>query len=133
MPRKGKGHHLAKLNEFANSVNKFLKTLTSSESSLDFIDLTDSFTNTNGYTVKSLYDTNDSSGMHLGQNGKDKQEIIVDYLKFTNYDVHVGSSFKTPVPDRKHNLGEITITPTSPHRKTKPTKTGNSDETNTHD
>lgn len=55
----------------ATGVNKILKTLTSRDSSIDFIELTASFTHTKGKTIKVLYDTNDYTCIHLGQNIKE--------------------------------------------------------------
>jgi uncharacterized protein (DUF779 family) len=69
--------------------------------------------------VKSMFDKNDHSGIHIGPDGSKKiPEKIREFLKAPN-DV-----FDLTNTDRKRNLSDITTIPSSVDRKTKHSKLG---------
>ncbi|CAC5419977.1 CNBP [Mytilus coruscus] len=79
IPRKDKGQNILKLNETTQSVNNFLAKLSKNDSSVSLIDTFNIFCQ-NGNAVRSLYDINDPSGVHISDKGVDR--YIVELSSF---------------------------------------------------
>ena len=121
-PRKGTGNNTNILNATTTSVNKFIRKLCMKDPTVEYIDTISDFFNQRAI-VKSMFDKNDHSGMHIGPDGSKKiQEKIREFLKAPN-DV-----FDLTNTDRKRNLSDITTTPSSVDRKTKHSKLGSATE-----
>ena len=121
LPRKGRGQHLIKMNDTSNHVNGFLKKMCIRDGTLDFIDIHKEFSK-QGSAIKPLFDTNDVSGVHISSAGEEKLcEIFSKYLTA----LPGKSEFPvTPQHDKKRNLSDITISPSSAEAKPKHTKAG---------
>lgn len=121
-PRKGTGSNTNILNATTTSVNKFIRKLCMKDSTVEYIDTISDFFNQRAI-VKSMFDKNDRSGVHIGLQGSKKvQEKIREFLKAPNY------VFDFTNTDRKRNLSDITTTPSSADRKTKHSKIGSATE-----
>ena len=91
------------------------------DGTLDFIDIHKEFSK-QGSAIKPLFDTNDVSGVHISSCGEEKLcEIFSKYLTALpgkrEFPV-------TPQHDKKRNLSDITISPSSAEAKPKHTKVG---------
>ena len=121
-PRKGTGNNTNILNATTTSVNKFIRKLCMKDPTVEYIDTISNFFNQRAI-VKSMFDKNDHSGVHIGLDGSKKiQEKIREFLKAPN-DV-----FDLTNTERKRNLSDITTTPSSVDRKTKHSKLGSATE-----
>ena len=91
------------------------------DDTLDFIDMHKEFSK-QGSTIKPLFDTNDVSGVQISSSGEEKLcEIFSKYLTA----LPGKSEFPvTPQHDKKRNLSDITISPSSAEAKPKHTKAG---------
>ena len=120
LPRKGKGQQISKINETTQNVNSFARKFCAKDTCLDYVDLTNEFLR-QGNVLKSLFDTNDVSGVHISSEGEDKLcEMLSQYLSLSN----TAGLPETPTMDRKRTRSETTGTPTSVDRKSKLSKTG---------
>jgi lysophospholipase L1-like esterase len=121
LPRKGRGQHLIKMNDTSNHVNGFLKKMCIRDGTLDFIDIHKEFSKQSS-AIKPLFDTNDVSGIHISSAGEEKLcEVFSKYLTA----LPGKSEFPvTPQHDKKRNLSDITISPSSAEAKPKHTKAG---------
>ena len=103
-------------------MNNFIRKLCMKDPTVEYIDTISDFFNQRAI-VKSMFDKNDHSGVHIGPDGSKKiQEKIREFLKAPN-DV-----FDLTNTDRKRNLSDITTTPSSVDRKTKHSKLGSATE-----
>ena len=91
------------------------------DDTLDFIDIHKEFSKQDS-AIKPLFDTNDVSGVHISSSGEEKLcEIFSKYLTALpgkrEFPV-------TPQHDKKRNLSDIIISPSSAEAKPKHTKAG---------
>ena len=86
--------------------------------SVEYIDVVEDFLN-KGVVIRSMFDKNDSSGVHIGVEGAAKiRSKICEFLKAPN---EVFEIAKTPVM-RKRTRSDNTVTPSSADRKSKHSK-----------
>ena len=114
-PRRGGSNHIHTLNETAQHVNKFMYKLCQREDSFQYIDLYTAFFQ-QGTVIKSFFDKNDSSGVHLGTDGV---QCVTQKLKdFFHVEKPNPQAVHTP-SDRKRIRSDNTSTPPSADRKSK--------------
>ena len=90
------------------------------DGTLDFIDIHEEFSK-QGSAIKPLFDTNDVSGVHINSSGEEKLcEIFFKYLMA----LPGKREFPVTPHDKKRNLSDITISPSSAEAKLKHTKAG---------
>ena len=65
LPRKGKSPGITKMNLTSSFVNTFVQKMCRKDHRLTYIDLWEEFFSTRGSPTKSLYDSNDPSGVHV--------------------------------------------------------------------
>ena len=83
-PRKGTGNNTNILNATTTSVNNFIRKLCMKDPTVEYIDTISDFFNQRAI-VKSMFDKNDHSGVHIGLDGSKKiQEKIREFLKAPN-------------------------------------------------
>lgn len=125
IPRRGTGNHAVKLNTTSSSVNTYLQKLCKRNFKLHFIDIASEFYNQDGHVKKTMFDKNDSSGVHIGQSGVDHiTSKITDFLN-TVHPSSIQSPQSPDAIDRKRNRSELTSTPGSADRQ--PNKQAKSD------
>ena len=91
------------------------------DDTLDFIDIHKEFSK-QGSAIKPLFDTNDVSGVHISSSGEEKLCEI-----FSKYLTALPGKSEFPVTsqhDKKRNLSDIKISPSSAEAKPKHTKAG---------
>ena len=115
LPRKGNSNSIMKSNETSVSVNNFLRKLCMKDDSLEYIDISFDFQK-QGALIKSMYDKNDASGVHVGPDGA--QCIIDNIISYIQPGKQTPAITQTP-RERKRYRSEATITPTSADRLSK--------------
>jgi hypothetical protein len=91
------------------------------DSTLDFIDIHKEFSK-QGTVIKPLFDSSDVSGVHISSSGEEKLcEIFSKYLTAPPGKREFPI---TPQHDKKRNLSDMTIRPSSAETKPKHTKAG---------
>lgn len=101
-PRKGKGTNVQKFNSDAKSVNKYLKTLANSDSSLEFLDTYSVFAPGGEHVVKRLYSDRDDSGIHFSPEGiKTLQGEFENFLLTQDEGKKRRRNTKTPSSEEK--------------------------------
>ena len=109
IPRKGKSLNIQTLNTASSSVNSFLKKMCEKDSNLEYIDLWTEFTNNDDHPIRTLYDTNDHSGVHINTDGA---EVMADeILEFILSDSEVTN--QTPLKKNKRTRSVTSSTPDS--------------------
>jgi hypothetical protein len=120
LPRRGKGNQTEKKNDIAKRVNAFVKKLCSRTDYLQYIDNDAQFA-PGGSPVKALYDTADSSGVHVSH-----LRALSLKQTFQNATASVRDSYtQVDTTGKKRNRSEISATPPSVGRSDKLSKTDN--------
>jgi hypothetical protein len=118
IPRKGTSNNYLKLNETAANVNKFLKMLCIKDPVLEYIDTTNDFYK-QCLLIKSMYDNNDNSGVHLGVEGANKiKDKMSEFFQAPNELLNFQQTPAVP----KRNRSDLTVTPSLVYRKSKQSK-----------
>ena len=83
-----------------------------------------------GAVVKSMFDKDDPSGVHLGSEGVESvSQVLCDFLH-APCDGDDNYVLKTPAFERKRNRSDDTASPLSIDRKSKQSKAGSPDSHN---
>ena len=109
LPRRGKTTAIKTLNDTANAVNDYVKKLAKKESYLYFIDNNSDFLD-KGLPNKELYDSSDSSGIHVSDRGADI--LAESFQDFFNSGPFSFDDYSTPV-SYKRNRSVLSNTPPS--------------------
>ncbi|CAC5380628.1 unnamed protein product [Mytilus coruscus] len=117
LPRKEKSPNVAKFNITAENANIFVRHMCEMEK-IELIDCFDIFYK-NSTILKSLFDGNDSSGLHINVDGCEKMKDLI--VSFLNKDGPKLTDFKTP---NKRTVSVRSGTPNSAERYTKQSKHG---------
>ena len=126
LPRKGHSNYIMTVNDTATKVNRFLKKFCEKNEVYEFLDTGKHFLR-QGAVVKSMFDKDDPSGVHLGPDGVESvSQILCDFLHApSDGDEYL---LKTPAAiERKRNRSEDTASPLSIDRKSKLSKAGSPD------
>jgi hypothetical protein len=115
LPRRGKSHQTERKNDTAKRVNAFVKKLCSRTDYLQYIDNDEQFA-PSGTPVKALYDTSESSGLHVSHLGAKSLKDSFDKAILVTYHDQKNS--------KKRSRSKISATPPSVGRTDKHSKTG---------
>jgi len=95
-PKKGSAQGTEKFNEAAKNVNSFLRKLCDQTSDMNYIDISQTLTTTNGKIRKALYSVGDQTGFHYSQSGREEVLSCIERALSLPADPAVIESRKRP-------------------------------------